>query len=203
MKTLLFSFVVSLALLVCVLMIGSLACSQQHKQSAEAQPQGAGAKPQQANESTPQPISTFRMPTATEVFNLRSECAKLGKKIMEDNPSGNSNYYESQVSHYNPATNRCFVEVDHQITNEGVPFVLHRSLYDGQTGELLATFDVKCPTTNGYIGGCPRFGTVFGSGFDIIQGNKALVNTDKLAIHDNASEAEAFIDNVMLDDRKQ
>lgn len=81
--------------------------------------------------------------------------------------------------------------------------MLQRSLYDGQTGELLATFEVKCPTPNGYIGKCPRFGSIFGSGSDMIQGSKAPVNTDKLAIHDNASEAEAFIDNVMVDDKKQ
>lgn len=192
-----------IGIVVGAVMVSTLACSQQHKQSAEVQPQEAGAKPQQAKESTPQPISTFRMPTATEVFHLRSECATLGKKIMEENTSGNSNYYEEQVSHYNPETNRCFVEVNHQIATSELPYKLHRSLYDGQTGELLATFEVSCPTTDGYIGKCPRFGSIVGNGSDMIQGNKALVNTDKLAIHDNASEAEAFIDNVMVDDKKQ
>ena len=45
------------------------------------------------------------------MFRLRSECAKLGEKILAENPSGNDNFIDSQVSHYNPLTNRCYVEL--------------------------------------------------------------------------------------------
>jgi hypothetical protein len=51
---------------------------------------------------------TSRAPTATEVFHLRSECAELGEKLLLK--LYDSVYYD-QESHYNPQTNRCYVEV--------------------------------------------------------------------------------------------
>jgi hypothetical protein len=70
---------------------------------------------------------TFQPPTATEVFDLRSRCAALGEKLLKDNFTSGS-----QLSHYNPTTNRCYVELT------AGSALLGRSLYDGQTKELLA-----------------------------------------------------------------
>jgi hypothetical protein len=76
---------------------------------------------------------TSQLPTATEVFHLRSECAELGRKF-ESNQVGYR--FVVMASHYDPKTSRCYVEVtvvdsetDHQ-------------LYDGQTGKLLASSHV-------------------------------------------------------------
>jgi hypothetical protein len=52
---------------------------------------------------------TFQPPTVTEVFNLRSKCAALGDKIMEDD-FVSSNLSKSNLSHYDPQTNRCYVD---------------------------------------------------------------------------------------------
>jgi hypothetical protein len=79
----------------------------------------------------------FRPPTATEVFNLRSKCAQLGEKIMEDQIIRPA-YSVSQVSRYDPRTNRCYVEIDVQGLTKGPQDYLNRYLYDGQTKEMLA-----------------------------------------------------------------
>lgn len=82
---------------------------------------------------------TNRLPTATEVFNLRSECAALGRKILDDNVVGPA-LYQSQVSHYVPKSNRCYVELTVQtadVTKQ--PHKTYIYLYDGQTGEMLAS----------------------------------------------------------------
>jgi hypothetical protein len=164
-------------------MLGSLACSQPKQSAADKQ--------QEPRQSAAQQVPTPPVPTATEVFHLCSECAKLGEKMLAD-----YSHYSSptQTSHYNPLTNRCYVE----LFDNGHGY--HRHLYDGQTGEILAVVDDNggvCP------GGCPRTGSIFGRGIVMIQGNKALGNTDNEAVHDPASDAEAFINNVMDDDRKR
>ena len=76
----------------------------------------------------------FRPPSATEVFNLRSKCAELGEKILEEQPM-NLGTIPSQVSHYDPRTNRCYVELT--VVTDDVN-TLHRYLFDGQTKEMLA-----------------------------------------------------------------
>ena len=58
----------------------------------------------------------FKAPTGAEVFHLRSECAKFGEKIMDGNIIGPA-LYQDQVSHYNPKTNRCYVELDVQMAD--------------------------------------------------------------------------------------
>lgn len=82
----------------------------------------------------------FRLPTASEVFHLRSECAKLGEKILSENFIGNA-LVQSQTSKYDTKSNRCYVELF--ITSSDFSLdedKKYRSsnLYDGQTGELLA-----------------------------------------------------------------
>jgi hypothetical protein len=87
---------------------------------------------------------TSTVATATEIFNLRSRCADLGQKIMDSNVIGPA-LTQSQVSHYDPRSNRCYVRLDLNTADLSVPpeKALRSSfLYDGQTGEMLATIRV-------------------------------------------------------------
>jgi hypothetical protein len=69
-----------------------------------------------------------RPPTVTEIFHLRSECAALGEKIQ------NREGAIRMRSRYDPATNRCLVEL-----TEGTTAHYTHGVMDGQTGELLAS----------------------------------------------------------------
>jgi len=92
----------------------------------------AATQPQPASPVPGAPGSAVynQLPTATEVFNLRSECAKLGEKLQHGAASDAARTV-SQVSNYRPWTNRCYVELttEHDV-----------SLYDGQTGKMLAHY---------------------------------------------------------------
>ncbi len=96
------------------------------------------ATPLAATPATPaQPI-----PTATEVFHLRSECARLAEKMLEklEKDAEGSNSTESQLSHYDPPSNRCYVEISTQTTDgHGHNVDATDTLFDGQTGEHLAS----------------------------------------------------------------
>ena len=92
-------------------------------------------------------------PTATEIFNLRSECAALGQKILENNVIGRP-LTQSQVSHYEPRTNRCYVELTVEIANAQTPSGMsstHRYLFDGQTGEMLAAAMIEKAERSGKV----------------------------------------------------
>ena len=86
---------------------------------------------------------TNKTPTATEIFNLRSKCAELGEEIMRRNRV-EPGMTQDNVSHYDPKTNRCYVELDINMADQ-TKFEDHhaRYLYDGQTGEILAFTDVE------------------------------------------------------------
>lgn len=82
--------------------------------------------------------TVFQKPSATEIFNLRSRCAALGEKIMNENVIGSA-LTQSQTSHYSPKTNRCYVELDVNMADlNRYNEYAARYLYDGQTGEMLA-----------------------------------------------------------------
>ena len=75
--------------------------------------------------------------TATEIFHLRSECAHLGQKILDGNFVGVA-LTEDQVSHYDPQTNRCYVQLTVQTADLSKSAdYFSTTLYDGQTGEIL------------------------------------------------------------------
>lgn len=82
------------------------------------------------------PQQAYNLPTATEVFRLRSECAALSQKILDDNIIGNA-LHQSQVSHYNPATNRCYSQLTVQSTSLSGDY-FSNYLYDAQTRDILA-----------------------------------------------------------------
>jgi hypothetical protein len=107
------------------------------------------------DKSTPAPNTqsiplTYQLPTASEVFRLRSECAHLGEKILEDNYVGPS-LSQSQVSNYNERTNRCYVELTIQTAGSTKALYIHSVLYDGQTRELLAHALVQKDERSGMI----------------------------------------------------
>jgi hypothetical protein len=93
---------------------------------------------------------TFRLPTATEVFNLRTKCAALGKQILEGNAISPT-LTQSQISHYDPITNRCYVELTVQIADPSKPLYVHRYLFDGQTEEMLASTKIEKGERSGIV----------------------------------------------------
>lgn len=136
--------------------------------------------------STPAPpsgVPAFRSPTATEVFNLRSKCAELGERILKTAVVGYA-LKKDQVSHYDPKTNRCYVQLTISNANPASGEEnFERSLLDGQTGQVLAAIRRQKGTRSGtiYIDPSPLNG-----------------NADELYL-----DASTFIDQMMEDDRQQ
>lgn len=139
---------------------------------------GCGNRTVQSAAPTPTP-RLVALPTATEVFNLRSKCAELGDKILENNFVGSALTQEVK-SHYNPETNRCYVELDVHaaILDEYEKHPISRYLFDGQTKDMLASSKQEK-------------GVLSGSIYD---------PDDILAGYDKAN---AMIDSRMADDRKK
>lgn len=118
------------------------------------------------------------LPTATEVFSLRSKCSELGDKILENNFVGNALTQEVK-SHYNPETNRCYVELDVHAADlsQYEEHPISRYLFDGQTKDMLASSKREKGRNSGSI-------------YD---------PDDIMAGYDKAN---AMIDSLMADDRK-
>jgi hypothetical protein len=80
---------------------------------------------------------------AQEVLQLRAECEKLGEELLRDVSHG-ALITVSQLSSYNPKTNRCHVTLTSQHADLSDPQeYLVVLLYDGQTKELLATYKIE------------------------------------------------------------
>jgi hypothetical protein len=110
---------------------------------------------------------TVQLPTAIEVFNLRSKCAELGQKILDGNTIGSA-LTQEQVSHYNPKTNRCYVELDVHTADLTKPWTVDdRFLFDGQTSELLMFAKNDNGVKTGLGGNTPN-STPYGSAMDAI-----------------------------------
>jgi hypothetical protein len=152
-----------------------------------------------------------RSATVTEVFTLRTRCAELGIKINDEYDLTGRELSvaqkhsplpltQEQFSHYDPKTNRCYVELRVTPASGYLAMLsrgngkalktrdeffqtfeqdyVERRLYDGQTGEELATLQ------KGLKGVAP-------SGF-IKHRQQA-----------DWPEANTLMDNLMADDRKQ
>lgn len=125
----------------------------------------------------------FRPPTATEVFNLRSKCAELGEKIMKNTVVADA-LKKDQLSHYEPKTNRCYVQLT--IWNADLAKgndYFQRYLFDGQTGQVMAAMRREKGTRSGdiYVNPSPLSG-----------------NSDELYV-----DASIFIGKMMADDEQQ
>jgi hypothetical protein len=97
-----------------------------------------------ASDSKPEPAYA-KLPTASEVFNLRTKCAQLGQKILDDDLHGPAVSIR-EVSNYNPQTNRCYVKLEASPADLSAPmdkYYVNTSVYDGQTGELLVVANYK------------------------------------------------------------
>jgi hypothetical protein len=80
-----------------------------------------------------------RLPSATEAFNLRRKCSILGQELVEGLIVPHTLAKEA-TSHYNPATNRCYVKVETHTVDYSVPPERREDnefLYDGQTEDQL------------------------------------------------------------------
>ena len=139
--------------------------------------------------ATPAATVATPIPSASEVFHLRSECARLAEKMLENNVVGTA-LTQSQVSHYNPQTNRCYVELSVQTANLSHLEYSSDTLYDGQTGELLAVHLVEgktCPDGPD----CKTTGTVYDEHHRMAVGSTP------------SQDAEDYIDALMDDDRER
>lgn len=81
-----------------------------------------------------EPQRYSKLPTATEIFNLRTKCAQLAQQLDQRLPYG-ANWVRVTSSNYNASNNRCYVTLTDMNEKSGA---VSNNLYDGQTGELLA-----------------------------------------------------------------
>lgn len=142
-----------------------------------------GACTQSAPQQPANPLVARTLPyqraSASEVFHLRSKCAELGKEIQAEQVHGPA-LAEDQSSHYNPNTNRCFVQIG--MTNMENAFSYTSStLFDGQTKEILATYTIQNGRSEAYIFGRARpINSSDQSNFDIVKSYvRELMNDDR------------------------
>lgn len=125
---------------------------------------------------------SFRSPTASEVFNLRSKCAELGDKILKNTDIADA-LKKDQVSHYEPKTNRCYVQLTVWNPDLSKSDYFQESLLDGQTGQVLAAIHREKGVRSGEIS---------------IDPSPLNGNPDELYV-----DASMFISKMMEDDRQQ
>jgi hypothetical protein len=151
-----------------------------------------------------------QLPTASEVFQLRSACAALSEKLLKKTIADTARVERKlrqmdafkfdledqfeQVSHYDPKSTRCYSllrrsysDVDPNAHRKDVyRSIVEQYFHDAQTGELLA-FTRETERAPIVGGGVKREGDIF----------KAQKKIDA-----PADEAFAYIDEMMADDRK-
>jgi hypothetical protein len=132
---------------------------------------------------SPVNVPLFRSPTASEVFDLRSKCAEHGEKILKNTVVSNA-LKKDQVSHYEPKTNRCYVQLTVWSADlaKGSEY-FQQSLFDGQTGQELAAIRREKGVRSGDI---------------FIDPSPLNGNPDELYL-----DAASFISKMMADDRQQ
>jgi hypothetical protein len=66
-----------------------------------------------------------------------------------------SDLSQSQISHYDPQTNRCYVEITVNTADRskwfGQHFIFHQYLYDGQTKQMLAMARIEGSRKSGIV----------------------------------------------------
>lgn len=133
--------------------------------------------------NSPVDAPSFRAPTATEVFDLRSKCAELGEKIMKNTIAGDE-LKKDQLSHYEPKTNRCYVQLTIWNANPAKRDEhFQQYLFDGQTRQVLAAIRRENGTRSGEIS---------------IDPSPLNGNSDELYL-----DASMFINKMMADDRQK
>jgi len=91
---------------------------------------------------------------------------------------------KSQISHYNPQINRCYVQLTALTADTTNPLpVMTQYLYDGQTGEILAVAQTRKGVEWSFVND---------------QGHQA-----KTLAHAGWDDASEYINAMMADDQKQ
>ena len=144
-------------------------------------------------------------PTATEAFHLQSECVEMGKKVLENNLAHGMEKLDmeqgkmpkddvTQLAHYNAKDNHCYVELSLHDTGSPMKQAM-REVYDGQTGELVASCEIKNPPLG------ERFGMIFRPERVPESALPALLHFSKEHEEDwsnnQADRCEAYIDYLM------
>jgi hypothetical protein len=143
----------------------------------------------------------FQPPTATEVFNLRSQCAEFAMKWRS---AGYPFRTTSWVSHYAPRSNRCYIKTESSSVNptNNRPKTL-TSLYDGQTEELLAWTSQEgeslSASLTGWVGVDDWRGFAAGLGITSNEIPESRPSTERV----DWRFAGEVIDKAMEDDRRQ
>jgi hypothetical protein len=124
-----------------------------------------------------------QLPSATEVFHLRSLCAKLGEQLSDENAIGSA-LTKDQVSRYDPKSNRCYVELSVRKISpkDAIDDYVNRTFYDGQTKEMLAFAKIEKGK---------KVGMIFDKQGSMADPSKNL----------GWDDASAYIDDKMRDDR--
>ena len=114
---------------------------------------------------------------------MRSKCAELGEKIVKSTAVGEG-LKKEQVSHYDPKTNRCYVQLTVWNPNvaKGEDY-FQQYLLDGQNSQVLAAIHREKGTRSGEIS---------------IDPSPLSGNPDELYV-----DASLFISKMMADDRQQ
>jgi len=106
---------------------------------------------------TPVPVREERfqnLPTATEVFELRNKCVRLGDELSKVVPI-HADANRTVTSNYVARTNRCYVVIEDSLERSGDKWLDGASLYDGQTRDLLATTLMEPGNQSGTVWGEP------------------------------------------------
>jgi hypothetical protein len=111
-------------------------------------------QPQVQEKAQPSP-SRPRLST-TEEFNLRGKCAVLADEMAPSYGLVGPALTSEVLSHYNPETNRCYVQVkatkNFLFTHPSTPEnYLTIAVYDGQTKEMLVFADQEGDKSHGVI----------------------------------------------------
>ena len=113
---------------------------------------------------------------------MRSKCAELGDRILKQTDIADT-LKKDQVSHYEPKTNRCYVQLTVWNPNPSKGDYFQQSLLDGQTGQVLAAIHREKGVRSGEIS---------------IDPSPLNGNPDELYV-----DASMFINKMMEDDRQQ
>jgi hypothetical protein len=97
-------------------------------------------------------LAQAQRPTATEVFQLRSECAKLGKEFQATFKDTATSSPVSYNTNYDPETMRCYFMMRWLPLGKGGDNKWE--LYDGQTRGLLG--ESNFTDKSGYLNGHPE-----------------------------------------------
>ncbi|MHB8652561.1 MAG: hypothetical protein ACYDA9_01650 [Terriglobia bacterium] len=132
-----------------------------------------------------QPSSSRPRLSATEEFNLRGKCAALADEMAPGYGLVGAALNSEVLSHYNPETNRCYVQVtvtkNFSYTQPSIPSnYLGIAIYDGQTKEMLVY---------AYQVGDKSYGVIYSASDSNVTYDKASAEIGRL-MHDRDNTQE-------------